>query len=183
MKRRVFVAIPIPDTVSKEIVFWQRRHANLKVRWIKPENLHITVVPPWYVTEEDLYEITKALKEAAQDLPPFEVRFEKVLFGPPGQTARLIWAEGYTPQELGELKERLESMFLQNPKTGFRKKEMRPAKLHLTIARFRPGTIKKLLPLDGGINWEFEVGEVDLMESKLKRTGAEYTSLRIFNFQ
>ena len=54
MKRRVFVAIPVPERVRLKIAAWQRAHADIPVRWTKPENLHITVIPPWYVNEDEI---------------------------------------------------------------------------------------------------------------------------------
>lgn len=177
MKRRVFVAIPIPEKIKKEVGQWQRAHGALPVRWLKPENLHITIVPPWYVDEDQLYTVTKTW-QTVKDLAPFPIKFTQVLFGPPGQPPRLVWAEGETPKEFVKLKERLEEALLENEKTGFFKKEKRPAKLHLTLARFRPGSIKKLPHLGGAVDWRFDVDSVNLMESILKRTGAEYTTLQ-----
>lgn len=161
---------------------WQKAHSNLQVRWIKPENLHITVVPPWYVAEDGLYEVIKVFEQTLKDFKTFPVLFEKILFGPPGQPPRLIWTEGETPEEFKSLKSLIEDALMADPKTGFWKKEKRPGKLHLTIARFRPGSIK-IKPLNETINWRFETNRIDIMASELKRTGAEYTTLQIFNFQ
>ncbi|QQG45267.1 MAG: hypothetical protein HYW89_04710 [Candidatus Sungiibacteriota bacterium] len=218
MKRRVFIAIPVPENMKKKAGEWQKKHADLKVRWIKPENLHITVIPPWYVDENQLYEVARLLPFTLKGLESFPILFSKVLLGPPGQQSRLLWAEGITPKKfipppsqntpqlaagmngrrrnpsrgvqypagkVGgfiELKEGFEEALLANPKTGFYKKESRPAKLHLTIARFRPGSIKKLPQPTGVVNWNFKVGEVNLMESRLQKGGAEYAVLESVKF-
>lgn len=204
-KRRIFVALPIPDEIKKEIALWQEKHAHIPVRpvrkttndaldtdklkddlkdglsngirWTKKENLHITVIAPWYVTDEEFQSIVQTIKENARDMQSFSVHFEKVLFGPSGQPARLIWAEGETPKEFVELKGRFEDAF-----SRFVRKEKRHPKLHLTIARFRPGTLEHLSPLNGETRWEFEIKSIDLMESVLKRTGAEYSVLQSFDF-
>ncbi|MCH7883536.1 RNA 2',3'-cyclic phosphodiesterase [Patescibacteria group bacterium] len=177
-KRRIFVALPIPGKIKKEIALWQEKHSHILVRWIKSENLHITVVPPWYVTDEEFQSTVQTIKESVGAAESFSVRFDKVLFGPSGQSVRLIWAEGETPKEFIELKGRLEDAL-----SDFVRKEKRPAKLHLTIARFKPGTLEHLPPLNGEIRWEFEIKSIDLMESILKRTGAEYSVLESFIFQ
>lgn len=176
-KRRVFIAIPVPGDIKKEIAVWQKRHSHIPIRWIKEDNLHITVVPPWYVTDDEIRSVVIALKGAVLGLVSFSAIFEKILFGPPNQPARLIWAEGETPEEFAELKMRLE-----NTLTSFIKKEKRQPKLHLTIARFRSGSIDPLPELNGKIDWKFEVNSIVLMESKLKRTGAEYAALQSFDF-
>lgn len=180
MKRRIFAALPIAEDIAKEILTWQKRHANLPVRWIKLENLHITLVPPWYVTEDELYTATKVIDEAIKQAEPFSVQFGRVLYGPPGGRPRLIWAEGPSVREFNELKSSTKDALLENPQTGFPAKENRPAKLHLTIARFRPNELRNLSRLDEKIDWQFEIDSVQLMESKLQRRGAEYFVLQEF---
>lgn len=174
MKRRVFVATPIPEEIQEKIIKWQGDHANFVVRWIKPENLHITLVPPWYVTEDELQQMILILEKISKTTEPFEVNFDKILLGPPGQPPRLIWAEGKTSEEFTRLKGLAEEMLL-DASTGFFAKEKRPAKLHLTLARFRPENFKKPSELREEIDWSFELQEINFMESELKRTGAEYT--------
>lgn len=183
MKRRVFLGIPVPEEVKRLIAAWQSTHAEIPVRWIKPENLHITLVPPWYMMEDELYESAKMIERTVSDVTPFVIVFEKVLFGPSGQPPRLIWAEGDTLDEFKNLKISIEKTLLQNFKTGFLKQESRPAKLHLTLARFRPGSIPNFTELNEKVDWKFEAVEIAFMESELKRGGAEYTILQKFKFR
>jgi 2'-5' RNA ligase len=183
MKRRVFISIPLPRVIRENIEVWQIRHPDFNVRWIKPENLHITVVPPWYVEEAELYHVENALQRAVKGFRPFSVHFQRIIWGPPGREARLIWAEGETTEEFQSLKNLIEDELLSDPETEFIVKENRPSKLHITIARFPPASIKKLSKLDETAGWSFEVNEVALMESVLKMEGAEYGVIKIFNFQ
>lgn len=196
MKRRIFVAIPIPENIKAEAEIWQRQHPDFGVRWIRSENLHITVVPPWYISETSpqnagtippegrLYQIEKTLQQAVSGFKPFMVCLQKILWGPPRPEVHLIWAEGETPKEFIDLKDKVELALLNNAETEFSKRENRPPKLHLTIARFEPTAIKKLPRLDEAVDWRFEVGEIQLMESVLKREGADYKILKhlIFKF-
>lgn len=183
MKRRIFVAIPIPDDLRRKITDWQKAHAVLPIRWIKPENLHITVAPPWYATDDELYRTAQIIGSACGNIQQFSAHFIRVLFGPTGRTPRLIWAEGRTPQELERLKNAIQNALFDDEKTGFFKKENRPAMLHLTIARFRPHEVKNRPPLDEAADWQFDATELHLMESVLKRTGAEYTVLQKFQLE
>lgn len=182
MKRRIFLAIGVPDEIKKKAEVWQKRHSSLPIRWIKPSNLHITLVPPWYADEVGLYETAKEAAQAVKKTKSFSVSFSKVLLGPPGQPPRLIWTEGTTPPGFIIIKEALEDALLSNSRTGFLKKEMRPPRLHLTLARFRRGSLKKMSPQDGDIDWRFEVNSINLMESKLHREGAEYVKLKTVAF-
>lgn len=180
MKRRLFVAISIPPKIKEEVALWQRRHPDFNVRWIKPDNLHLTVVPPWYAEDAELHHIENELRQALNGFKPFSVHFQRIFYGPPRPEVRLIWAEGETPEEFKSLKSSIELALSGNPETGFVKKENRPPKLHLTIARFEPAPMKKLPQLDEAVNWKFTIDEVALMESVLKREGAEYITLRKF---
>lgn len=180
MKKRIFVAIHVPDQIKKEILSWQEKHSFLSVRWIKPENLHITLVPPWYADNQGVEETVGILEKKTENFNSFPVDFSQVNYGPDKNRPRLIWAEGDTPKEFGDLKADIEDSFLLNESIGFRKKEKRPPKLHLTIARFN--FLKNLVSLDGLVNWSFQTDTVEILESKLKKTGAEYSVLRSFVF-
>ena len=177
MKKRVFLALLIPKEIKNEISQWQSDHKSLPVRWIRPENLHITLIPPWYAGHEEIEEASSDTMPVIKEAKKFSVNFDKVLFGPPGRMARLIWAEGQNPREFIDLKAALEKALAK-----FSHPENRPPKLHLTIARFQPGSINPLPELDEKIDWSFEANEIAIMESVLKRTGAEYAPLKIFHF-
>jgi len=177
MKRRIFIAISIPAEVKKEVGAWQKKNSRIPVRWIKEDNLHITVIPPWYVADDELHIVMKAVKGDLKYAQPFSVRFEKVLFGPPNQPSRLIWAEGETPKEFIDLKNCLDEAL-----ADFIRPEKRRPKLHLTIARFRPGSIHPFPEFNEEIGWEFEVESIVLMESKLRRAGAQYSIIQAFPF-
>jgi len=178
MKRRIFIAILLPEDIKKDIVDWQKNHLYLQVRWIKPENLHITLAPPWYADENELHETVKVIIESIREFPSFEVDFKDIFPGPPGNAPRLIWAEGKTPEEFISLKERVENSLFDN-KTGFLRKEKRQPKLHLTVARFNPA-MAKLPEFREKINWNFIAEKAALMQSQLKRGGAEYAVLQKF---
>lgn len=177
-KKRIFVAIHVPDEIKKEIFKWQENHSFLNVRWISPKNLHITIVPPWYADDQGVEETVGILEKKIDNFNSFPVSFNQVNYGPAKNRPRLIWAEGDTPKRFGDLKADVEDSLLLNESTGFRKKEKRLPKLHLTIARFN--FLKNLVPLDSAINWSFNADTVELLESKLKKTGAEYSALRSF---
>lgn len=62
------------------------------------------------------------------------------------------------------------------------KEEMRPFRLHLTLARFKGETffsfpIKKL---DEAVQWQSPISSFLLMESHLMKTGADYDVLKEF---
>lgn len=180
-KRRVFVAIGISSQLKEEIAYWQKKWNHLSVRWIKPENMHVTLVPPWYVSEVD--EVIEDLKSVNQNrkrfwtsqnyaIKPFTITFREVTFGPSPKRPRLVWASADATAEIKTLKSKLEGVL------GL-KTEKRPFSTHLTIARFKEKDFSKF-PIKGlneEIFWEERVNSFLVMESRLKRSGAEYEKL------
>jgi len=104
----------------------------------------------------------------------------------------MIWLTGSkkTSEILGEIKNELEDELVKN---GVRfKKENREYNAHLTLARFQPNPRKFNLPKLTNIkevgflnieNLSFVVQSLDLMESHLKRSGAEYEILAKVDFK
>src|SRR3989344_2672736 len=173
MKHRVFVAIRVSQKLQEGVVKWTSAHPRLPVRWIAPENLHVTLIPPWY--EEAIERVEVEVANALQEAHPFPIEFETVSYGPTPKNPRLIWATGTTPQELTTLAKNLHKA-LKTPS------ENRPFQLHLTIARFRSEIFSSipLKKLDERVVWAQTVDAVELMESHLKPSGAQYETIARF---
>lgn len=171
MKRRIFVGIKINETLQKEILHWEKPWRQiLPIRWLIPQNLHITLVPPWY--EENIDWVKKALSTILNKVQPCQIRFDQISFGSDPKHPRLIWAAGQAPLEILKLKKLLEKTLNQ---TG----EKREFGLHLTLARFQPKDFASLpiKTLNEEVTWTQKVNSVVLFESFLQQTGAQYHSL------
>jgi 2'-5' RNA ligase len=157
----------ILDTIGRSSI---AKPSGEKVRWVKPKNLHITLVPPWY--EENIKQIKEVLGSIRDTFGPFEIIFERITYGPDPRRPRLIWAEGEASLEIRNLKLEIERALNQKP-------EERPFKLHLTIARFRPETFSSfpIKKLDEKVFWRDEVKSFVIMESHLSPEGADYEVL------
>lgn len=168
MKKRVFVSICFSKKLKSKILSWQKRQ-DLPVHWITEKNLHLTLVPPWYIeNQEKLIKKLKSLKEVL----PFYVDFNEIKFGPSPKKPRLIWAEGETPPELFTLRQKLYQKLKKIP-------EGRRFKTHFTIARFNPKqfSVFPIKKLSEKVHWKDKINYFYLMESRLKRTGADYQVL------
>jgi len=172
MKTRTFIAIVAPPELQAAVADWQRRQ-TFKVRWLKQEDLHITLVPPFYADEKGLAEVKE--KCASVSGQPFPVRFDRISFGPNNREPRLIWASGETPAELTGLERRLAEQFGLAP-------DRRKLLLHLTIARFKPEDFQSLpvKELNEAVAWSMTVDKFSLISSKLTPAGAVYTGLEDF---
>jgi 2'-5' RNA ligase len=169
--KRVFIGMPACRELVDAAEMFCRSHAGLQVRWVKPENLHLTLVPPWEC--RDVAAVCRAIDDAAAGLVPVEVLFDKASFGPDRRRPRLIWATGIPPQSLAELSWRLQSL------PGVREEDRRSFLLHLTLARFNSQDLRSMAAkkLREPIEWRGSFDAICLYESILKPGGAEYVEL------
>lgn len=169
MKRRLFIAINLPEDIKNKLVEHQRKWADLPVRWTIKPNLHITLVFIGYVGDDEMYEICNMVKEASKRHEPFDINLEKIILGPPDKFPRMFWVEGEKSEELAKLRDDLE-----------RRKEGRAYRPHITLGRIKQGQWRTLSPqpeIDEKFNFSFPVETIEVMQSDLRRTGPEYTVL------
>jgi 2'-5' RNA ligase len=180
MKRRVFIAINLPKKIKNRLEEYQGRHGGLPVRWIKKDSLHLTLVFIGYVTDDQLLQICRSAREVAVKLKPLFINFKKILFGPLNRPPRMIWLEGEASRELIKLKKELESALLDGD-SGFYRPENRAFEPHITLARVKEGRNREISGQQAEIEQDFEArfeaGSLEVMESDLKRDGAEYIIL------
>jgi len=169
--RRVFVGLPASRDLAEAAMEFRQSHRELKVRWVKPENLHLTMVPPWPCVDVDA--VCRALQDEAARQAPFEVTFERVSFGPDSRRPRLVWATGKAPAGMPEFSGRLLAA------SGAPGESRKSFLLHLTIARFnlRDYGTMGVRKLREQVAWTGALDSLCLYESILKPGGAEYREL------
>jgi len=171
MKKRIFIGIPASEEIKQKAGLFHQAHLDLPVRWIKPRNLHITLVPPWAIdSAQDLEQIINSLKGSSA-VEPFRVSFNRIEFGPNNKNPRLIWASGAATKEILDLRLKIYDCLKQTP-------DSRLFRLHMTLARVPSAgsdigewtrTIR-----EGNIDWTMKVDRFVLYESHLSPEGAEY---------
>ncbi|HUZ93179.1 MAG TPA: RNA 2',3'-cyclic phosphodiesterase [Candidatus Paceibacterota bacterium] len=172
MKKRIFAAIAISDSLQEEILRYEEKWNRLPVRWLQGKNLHLTLVPPWY---GEVGETVASFANTAGSGVSAELTFQKVQYGPDEHRPRLVWAKGKAAKSIHDLKCRLEHLLEV-------KSEYRPWLPHLTIARFKPEDFSRfpVKKIDDAVSWSENVQSFVLMESSLSRSGAEYKILEEF---
>lgn len=184
MNHRVFIAINLPENIKKKLTDYQLKWPELPCRWTKKENLHITLAFLGYLTDEELLEILKITKEVVLRHEPFFINLNKILYGPPKQPPRMIWIEGEGSKELGKLQKNLENA-LSSAQTLAKadiEQEARPYTSHITMGRlkqweFRQIEIEERPEVNEDVSFNFEVKSIEIMESRLKRGGPDYSIL------
>jgi len=174
-KRRLFIAVNLPEEVKRKLMDYQRKWIDLDpklIRWVGKSNLHITLVFIGYIDDDEMYDICQIMKEVAKKHEPFFINLERIVLGPPGKTPRMFWVEGEKSQELanlqGDLSEKIEQ------RSGAKYNAYRP---HITLARFRYDLAMTLPKVDEPFKYQIPVDSVEVMQSNLKRSGAEYSVL------
>lgn len=186
-KRRLFIAIKIPNELKKNLVNFQKQFETKDINWTKFENLHITVQFLGWVDENKIFSIEKDIEKAAQVATPFNLNFENIIFAPPQKTKRMIWAvfncEGQYEKLVKNIFESMKKYI--NLKLWNENIMRRERTSHITLARFKNLDIAKNIDLKRVRieNKKFKVSEISLWESKLSRDGAKYQILNKFNFK
>jgi 2'-5' RNA ligase len=183
MRRRIFIAINLTEEIRKELEKFQFKFSELPARWVKKENLHITLAFLGYVKDEDLPRIIEITKNVATRHAPFLIKIVKVTYGPPKVSPpRMVWAIGEKNESLWKLQEDLKNALMEMKIPQLEEEEGRGFIPHITLARIRKWEFKQMEPeerpeIDEDLNFSFEVKSIEIMESHLKRGGAEYTIL------
>jgi len=182
MRQRIFIAINLPEGIKKKLVDYQSKWLELPIRWTKKENLHITLLFLGYLNDQQLLETCKIIKEVAARNLPFSINLERVCYAPPGKILpRMVWVKGEKSEELGKLQKDLENSLLTTSiKAG--ETEIRPYTPHITLGRIRAWQFRQIEPeerpeVSEEISLNFPVNSIEVMESQLKRGGAEYVVL------
>jgi 2'-5' RNA ligase len=184
---RLFVALEIPAAVRdnlaaqvKELRDLSAQLADKRPRWLRPENLHVTLKFIGEVSPAKLESIRDALAAIHSDAP-VHLQFRGLGFFPNEQYPRILWAGIEASANLPPLAANIDSA-LETQGVAREKRAFTP---HLTLARFEPpGMHEKLRAMirrnSGREFGSLQAREFHLIESKLKPAGAEYTSLASF---
>lgn len=183
MRRRIFLAINLPEDIKAQLLNYQKEIKDLPIRWVKEDNLHITLVFLGYIRNEEILEISKITKEVALRHQQFFIELKRICYGPPKVSPpRLIWAEGERSEQLGKLQIDLGNSLSQSSLKDLKKSENRPYLPHITLGRIQRWEWRQIEPeerpkIETEISLTIPVNSIEIMESQLKRGGAEYIIL------
>jgi len=184
---RTFIAVGISSGVRERIARIQAefRKGNPDVKWVEPENLHLTLKFLGEVSEEKISGVIEKTRMAAYGISNFMVHLSGFGSFPNLKFPRVVWIgikEG--SEELKNLSTRIEENLSQ---LGFAK-EKREFSAHLTIGRVRSPRekgklVKKIEELERSEVGEFSVDRVLVMESQLSSQGPTYRIIEEVNLK
>jgi len=181
---RLFVALDLPDPVRHAIteLIAKLQPKSRTARWIRPENLHITLKFIGHVDNEKLSPIQSALSSIHAE-QPVELHFRGMGFFPNEHRPRAFWCGIAASPNLAELAADIDRALAP---LGI-EAETRSFTPHLTLARFKSdegirevvhaATHMKSTDFGAATETNFH-----LYESLLKSTGAQYNRLASFPF-
>jgi len=184
---RAFVALELDNRIQIRLGEIQEKlkKSGVNIRWVKPENIHLTMKFLGQITSGQIEQIKRALEETAETKKPFFIGLGKLGTFPKPEHPKVIWAgikEGCkeTIQFDKELEARLQTL-------GFtpEAREFRP---HLTLGRIRlphqdKKSLRRLKEIILFLNSQTAkplktlAAQVTLFQSTLTPEGSAYTPL------
>ena len=182
---RAFIAIELSPDLRKRLASLeeQLKSSGADVKWVKPENIHLTLKFLGEIDERQLGEITKIIQETAGKNKPFYIRLASPGAFPKTNFPRVIWI-GIDKGD-SETKQIAKALEEEIVKVGI-PQENRPFSSHITLGRVRSGLNREKLVKNLGVlasnppqdSPEFLVTKITLFKSTLTPSGPIYEALK-----
>lgn len=176
---RTFVGLALEEDVRKRLARLVEAHGDLRgVRWVKGENLHVTIKFLGNTREQELARVGELIRQAAARVEPFIVDVRGLgAFGSKTKP-RVIWVGvGRGSDELTQLSSGLDEALGGE---GFRAEKRRYTP-HVTLARVTSGDARQIWEmLDKGREERygvFDARAITYYSSDLQRGGPVHTVL------
>lgn len=182
MAIRSFLAFELPSGIMGEVtrISKEIKKSGLNAGWVKPGNIHLTVIFLGNINEDDIPGIISAVDNTVIRYETFDISLGGLGLFPDFRRPRVIWL-GLN----GEI-DRLSSLRddLQRPLKSFGiKQEKRAFKPHLTLGRFRKSVKERGLLKETIEEYRHNSGpegklqELVMFKSELNPGGAVYTRI------
>jgi len=179
---RLFIAVNLPEEIRQAIALIPSHAVRLgkSVRWIRADQLHLTLKFLGHLPEAAATGVAVALNEACHRSRPFRLRSQGIGCFPGTRNPRIIWVGIAGDLEpLCDLQRRID--LATSPWAA---PEERPFRPHLTIGRIAEpralnrAVLERLIKEQERSEFgEWTVEAIDLMQSHLSPQGSIYTRL------
>jgi 2'-5' RNA ligase len=185
---RSFLAFELPPSIKKHLweISGELQQSHLPVRWVKKENIHLTIIFLGSVNEDTIHAIGERASAVAQRFSVIKIGLNGVGVFPNWRRPRVLWIgiEGDT-ETLSHLRDELQR---ELSPLGFTPED-RPFRPHLTLGRFkgplqRDDELKWILDRFHDISTTLEcLNELILFKSDLKPSGPVYARMAAWPLQ
>jgi 2'-5' RNA ligase len=181
---RTFIAVSLPKEIKDFLsrIQEQLRSSGADVKWVHPENIHLTLKFLGEIEDNQIEQLTALLQETVKGKSAFAVRLSSIGAFPKISSPRVIWVgidkgDSDLQQISGELERRCGRIGIPE--------EDRPFSSHITLGRVRSGLNRQKLASDLDNlkdnpdlqGREFTVDKVTLFKSTLTPKGPIYEPL------
>ena len=182
---RTFIAVDFSPQIIRKITeiidYFKTQTPNNAIKWVAPENLHLTVKFLGEVKENEIDNIKNLINQSLTDEDAFEIGVEGLGMYPNSHKPRVIWLGIKGGKPLIAIHNKLEKA-LQEIGIKHEKRDYSP---HLTIARVRRGADNETVKTIGKTLSAFKVdslgsctiNNIVLYKSDLTPQGPIYTPL------
>jgi RNA 2',3'-cyclic 3'-phosphodiesterase len=181
---RLFIAIELSDEIKNGLsgTVNSLKAAGADIKWVAPENMHVTLKFLGETAEEDIAKAVAILKALSSEMPGFQFTTSGAGAFPSIDSPRIIWAGiSAGSRELVGMASKIEAGLVG---VGFEKDE-NGFKPHITIGRTRSG--RNLKKLSDSIlsskpeEFSQKVERICLISSVLGPNGPEYEKLEEYD--
>src|SRR5436190_23303030 len=91
---RTFIGVDLGKPIRDRVVILQESLARtgVEVKWVEPENLHVTLLFLGEVEDRALTDVCRIVQAGAAEQPAFSVSVERVGCFPNARRPRVLWA-------------------------------------------------------------------------------------------
>jgi 2'-5' RNA ligase len=185
MAIRSFVALELSDEVREQLaeLLKRLRQTNAAVKWVEPENLHLTLKFLGEVPEEQIEAIVEALRAIAQATAPFPFTVKGVGGFPDLRRPRVLWVGVEPTPPLMRLQQIVEQAM---ERLGFPPEE-RAYHPHITLGRVKAMAglekVRAVLSEYASVTFgSVPAKHLTLFRSDLSREGPTYTPIALLPF-
>ena len=176
---RVFIAVDLPENIKRELLSYQTQWKELPARWAKPENLHFTLAFIGNTSDTELEQIKTLLAKEAEQHTSFPIQLERIAYGPNEANPKMIWATFVSSQDLKNLQKGVEQTLSEAKLYTPQPDSFLP---HITLAKLAQWQFQRMEPeerptVDQEINLAVFAQSIEIMESKTKQSGTEYSRI------
>ena len=187
---RAFIAIELPQEIQERlhqiINQLKEQMGDVPVRWVDPENIHLTLKFLGDVSVTNIQVLQELLHAEVNSYKPMVISVGGVGAFPKLRSPRVIWVGVESPPEMVSIQRGIDA---QTARIGY-PSDSRPFSPHLTLGRVSRNASPPEVRVIGDVLNSQKIGflgvarvmGIHLYRSDLKPSGAEYTQLYTASF-
>lgn len=174
MKRKIYISINLPQKTQKSLSRAVERWEDLPIKWVKPENLHLSLLFLGFVDDDTSLEVCQKIREICQTEEMFDVEMSQIKPSPSAEDTKKVILTGGSSERLKGLVEKIEK---ELGLSSSPKKEFKPTVVLGKIRKKRWDDLEEKPVLEKDFPILIGVETVDIMASEFDNDDAEFVTI------